>query len=140
MLCLGHRFNSRLSGGVGGVQAAGARMPEMHKLADLYEGEATSLHHDHRRHVLACRRIGPKESRHKSNDGESLTYVLFKYFGGFLNFVPTLGVTCTPQLLLLCSPACFLDSVEWAPGHLLCLFQRSRSYMGFSLRHGGLAV
>lgn len=64
-------------------------MPEMHKLADLCEGEATSLHHDHRRHVHACRCTGQKESRHRSNEGESITYVLFKYFGGFLNFVLT---------------------------------------------------
>lgn len=61
-------------------------MPEMHKLADLYEGEATCLHHDRRRHVLACRRKGPKESRHRSSEGESVTDVLFQYFGGFRKF------------------------------------------------------
>lgn len=55
---------------------------------------------------------GPKESRHRSNEGESVTYVMFKYFGGFLKFVFTGDVACASQLQVLHTPACFLEGVE----------------------------
>ena len=58
MLCLGHRFTPVFAGE---VQVAGARMQEMREISDLYEGEATSLHHSHSRRVPACSRMGYRE-------------------------------------------------------------------------------
>lgn len=61
---------------------------------------------------------GPKESRHRSNEGESVTYVMFKHFGGFLKFVFTREVACASQLQVLHTAASFLEGVErgWGGG------------------------
>lgn len=53
----------------------------MHDSSDLHEGEATGLHHYRGRRVPARRHGALEESsRSRSDERESGTYVLFKYF------------------------------------------------------------